>query len=141
MDGNWHVISSVLRQLSERTDALRELEAAPEVAGRGKFRHWAAERCLEIAAMCCFDAGNHLIARLGLARADSYSEIGSVLSAAGIVSEDTEQFMGDLADLRNRLAHVYWRIRPDEVEQAIPRLIPQFERFAQEIRQFLESRD
>lgn len=120
---------------------LLEYQESPDPPGGRTLRYEGAERSLEVAAMCCFDAANHLIARLGLPRADSYSEIGSVLRAAGIISEDTEQFMGQLADLRNRLAHVYWRIRPDEVEQAIPRLIPQFERFAQEIRQFLESRD
>jgi uncharacterized protein YutE (UPF0331/DUF86 family) len=120
---------------------LREYQESPDAAGGQTLRYDGAERSLEVAAMCCFDAGNHLIGRLGLARADSYSEIGSVLRAAGIISEDTEQFMGELADLRNRLAHVYWRIRPAEVEQAIPRLIPQFERFTQEIQEFLESRD
>ena len=90
--------------------------------------------------MCCFDAGNHLIARLGLPQAHAYGDIGSVLRSEGVISEDTKEFMRELVDLRNRIAHVYWRITPEEVGQAIPRLIPQFERFAQEIQQFLETR-
>jgi uncharacterized protein YutE (UPF0331/DUF86 family) len=116
---------------------LREYQGAPDPADRRTLRYEGAERSLEKAATCCFDAGNHLIARLGLARAESYSEIGSVLHSAGIVSEETRDFMRELADIRNRLVHAYWRIHPEEIEEKLPRLIPRFEAFAQEMEQFL----
>lgn len=91
--------------------------------------------------MCCLDAGNHLIARLGLPQAQSYGEIGGVLHSASVISKTAAEFMGQLADLRNRLARVYWPVRPEEIDEVLPDVIPKFETFAQEIRQFLESRD
>jgi len=89
--------------------------------------------------MCCFDLGNHVLARLNLGRAESYVQIGSMLAAGGAVSAATAAFLRDLADFRNRLVHVYWRVTPDEVEAFLQQRLDQFEEFAAEIKAFWEQ--
>lgn len=80
------------------------------------------------------------MARLNLGRADSYGQIGSVLAEGGAISKGVAAFLQALADFRNRLAHVYWRVTPEEVEAFLERHLDEFQRFAAEIKAFWENR-
>lgn len=92
----------------------------------------AAERLLQVSTEQCINIGSHLIAGLGLARADTYREVFTRLKESGILSEELGVIMESFASFRNRLVHLYWEVTKEEVISKLGE-IGSFKEFAKAI--------
>jgi uncharacterized protein YutE (UPF0331/DUF86 family) len=79
------------------------------------------------------DLAAHLIAEQGLAIPSSQRESFSALAEAGFVAKDTAAAMGQMASLRNRIAHTYSSLDPVRMVREAPLGLEAVSRFLDEI--------
>jgi uncharacterized protein YutE (UPF0331/DUF86 family) len=91
----------------------------------------AAERLLQLAAECCIDIANHVVADRGGAQPETYREAFASLGQMGVIPEDLARVLENVAGMRNVLVHGYLVIDPAKVHYAIVHGLDDLGRFAQ----------
>ena len=66
------------------------------------------------------DLATHVVAERGLAVPASQREAFEALASAGLVSKETAAAMGQVASLRNRIAHAYGDLDPVRMVREAP---------------------
>ena len=79
------------------------------------------------------DLAAHLIAARALGIPSSQRESFEILARSGILSNDVAAAMGQIAALRNRIAHSYGDVDPVRVAREAPAGLLKIERFLDEI--------
>jgi uncharacterized protein YutE (UPF0331/DUF86 family) len=79
------------------------------------------------------DLAAHLIAARGLAVPASQREAFDALSAAGIITRETAAAMGQMAALRNRVAHAYGDLDPVRMAREAPAGLAVVEQFLDQL--------
>jgi uncharacterized protein YutE (UPF0331/DUF86 family) len=77
----------------------------------------AAESYLRRSLEALFDIGRHILAKRFAFPATEYKEIARGLLAKKILNEDEAELMGKMAGYRNRMAHFYHEITPEELHE------------------------
>ncbi len=67
----------------------------------------SAERFLHLAIEAIMDMGNHIIADLELGTVNCYSDIPSILTEKGYLSQELQEKLIRMIDFRNTLVHAY----------------------------------
>lgn len=75
----------------------------------------AAERHIQVSVECCLNIGNHIIAGLGLKRADSYVGVFARLVEEEVLPAELGEHLKQAARFRNRVVHMYHELDPAEV--------------------------
>lgn len=106
-----------------RLARLEPLRTKPksEFAGDPYLRD-IVERNLEIAARCCIDLGNRIVALEGAAKPRDYYEAITRLGELGVITPDLALRVAPIAGLRNVLIHQYTSIDWDQVYASLQRL-------------------
>lgn len=128
-------------QLERLEEYLKELEDIKERFKKGeedKALLPAVERLLQITTEECLNIGSHLIAGLGLKRADTYKEVFVRLKDAGIISGKLGTVMEEFASFRNRLVHLYYEVSRKEIISKLEET-GFLREFAQQILAYLEK--
>ena len=132
----------VMLQLGRLEGYLKELKSVGDKLEESKekdiFLFHAVERLLQIATEECLNIGSHIIAGLGLERADTYREVFTRLKDAGILPEKLGEVMEEFASFRNRLVHLYYRMGEEEVISKLDE-IDHLEKFTQQIIEHIEG--
>jgi len=131
-------IRRLLDRLRVETDRLRRLTDLPtnellndEVAlGAAQFRFLLA---IEV----CVDIGRHIIAAQGLSAADTYADVFTSLSRAGIIAADRVESLRAMARFRNRLVHLYDETDDAEIIKALQHDLGDLDAFRQQISEFV----
>lgn len=131
-------IRRLLDRLRLETDRLRRLADLPtkellndEVAlGSAQFRFLLA---IEV----CVDIGRHIIAAEGLSAADTYADVFTSLSEAGIIAPDRVESLRAMARFRNRLVHLYDETDDDEIVKALQHDLIDLDVFRRQISEFV----
>ncbi len=79
------------------------------------------------------DLAAHLIAARGLGVPSSQRESFEILASANLLHKETSAAMGQLAALRNRIAHSYGEVDPVRVVREAPTGLLIVERFLDEV--------
>jgi len=131
----------VMLQLERLEGYLNELRSIKEKLKKSEediiLLH-AGERLLHIATEECLNIGSHLIAGLGLNRADTYREVFTRLKDESILPEKLGEIMEGFASFRNRLVHLYHEVSKEEVVAKLGET-DCFEKFAQQIVNYLKG--
>jgi uncharacterized protein YutE (UPF0331/DUF86 family) len=130
-------VCRLLDRLRLETDRLRRLADRPteellndEVAlGSAQFRFLLA---IEV----CVDIGRHIIAAEGLSAADTYADVFTSLSEAGIIAADQVESLRAMARFRNRLVHLYDETDDAEIAKALQHDLGDLDIFRQQIAEF-----
>ncbi|MCS6962772.1 MAG: DUF86 domain-containing protein, partial [Thermoflexus sp.] len=101
------------------------------------YRYGSAERFLQLGIEAAIDIGHHIVARLGLGRPQSYAEIFQLLERREILKAETARAMSQLARLRNRLVHLYWKVDAAQVHTLLSDAIRDLREFMKAIAGFL----
>jgi len=133
----------LVARLAEIRAALARLEQFDRVPLE-EFRqgdHFAvAEHHLRRALEAVFDAGAHLVSRLGGARVDTYKEIARRLGETGLMSADfANGELTQMAGYRNRLIHFYHEVAVDELYEIVRHHRQDLERFARCVEEILKA--
>jgi uncharacterized protein YutE (UPF0331/DUF86 family) len=99
----------------------------------------AAESYLRRALEALLDTGRHVLAKGFGKAAVEYKEIASGLKECGIIDNDTEKILHDLAGYRNRMVHFYDEITDDELYGICSRQLTDIELIAGAISRFIQS--
>lgn len=125
-----------IERLKEHIEKMRDLK---EIKGKKDLLISALERNLHLAIEDCLNIGNHIISGLSLKRPDTYREIFKNLKEADIISEDMYKEMVKLVSLRNRLVHLYWDVKNEEIVKACENL-EIFEKYVNEVLKYLKNK-
>lgn len=79
------------------------------------------------------DLAAHLVAARGLGVPGSHRETFETLAAAGILSRESAEAMGQMAALRNRVAHAYGDLDPVRMVREAPTGLEMVGRFLDEL--------
>lgn len=130
-----------LDELNERLARLRPLHEKARVEfDSDPYLRDIVERNLEIAAQCCINICNRIIALEGATKPRDYYEAILRQGELGVLPPAFAQSLAPPAGFRNVLAHQYLGIDWDEVYVHLQQ-IDDLERFADFIRQRLDQRN
>ncbi len=85
------------------------------------------------------DLAAHLIAARGLGVPSSQRESFEILASAGLLKKETAAAMGQIAALRNRIAHSYGEVDPVRVVREAPTGLLIIERYLDEVASVVAS--
>lgn len=137
---NKNLILDRLSRLREQVKRLKELSKLSQSEFLSDFTAvGSAERLLQISIEACLDIGSHIISTGGHRRPKDYKDIFTILGEEKILPLEFSQKIITMAQFRNRLVHLYWKISPDEVYGILQKNLSDFETFAQHIANFLEK--
>lgn len=97
------------------------------------------ERSLERAIQSLLDICAHVLADLGLSRAEDYTGLISGMASARILSEALVARIKPMAGLRNILVHEYAHLDADRIAHFVNTRLDDFRDFAMEIDHFLKK--
>lgn len=129
-----------LGRLEEHLSRLKEIKDKLKDLPEDNILLSSAERLLQVSIEDCLNIGSHIIAGLGLVRADTYREVFTRLKEANILKEELGTKMEQFASFRNRLVHLYWEVSRDEVISKLQE-IESLKEFAQAVLRCIEDLD
>lgn len=126
--------------IRERLDRLEDyvalLEGLRDKDIQDPYVKGALERYLHLAAECALDIGEMLISARRMPKAETYREVITRLSEAGILDEGLALRFQDIASLRNILVHDYIRVDAGRLQAFLSEL-DDFRAFAVQIERAL----
>jgi len=110
----------------EAHDGLLSLKDIPKEKVLSSRDRYVLEHLFYRLAMSTIDMCFHLPTRVGGKVPDTYKKCFDILFEHGIIDRSTRDLLGELAGLRNLIAHVYWELDYellyDYIEQ-VPKLV------------------
>jgi len=135
------VIATKLEQAHEYTNDLAEMRGlSKEEYVSDIVIQRAVERTLMSLIQSCIDLAQHVRAANGLSSGGTAKEEIQTLGELGIISRDTQQKIEEAVGFRNVLAHRYGEVDHDVVYDVLHEDLHWFERFQQEVAQWLRDR-
>jgi uncharacterized protein YutE (UPF0331/DUF86 family) len=124
-----------LGKLEEILRGLRDLAAGTSREDYLEDRRLQAqaERWMHLAAECCLDLANHLIADRGWRSPATYRETFAILKEEGVISADLGKKLEGWAGLRNVLVHLYLAVDHTRIWQFLTEELDDLEAFARAV--------
>jgi len=120
---------------------MKRLEKKPkEVFWEDKDLVAAAESYLRRSLEAIFDIGRHIVAKTGGTELSSeYKSIAKGLGDRGIVSQELQAKLLQMAGYRNRLVHLYHMIDSEELYEILRQDLADIENFVIEINDYINQ--
>jgi uncharacterized protein YutE (UPF0331/DUF86 family) len=96
------------------------------------------ERTLHIAIEACLDIGNHIISDEGLREPEDNRDIFKVLGENGIITENLQKRLQDMASFRNLIVHSYAKVDNEIVYGILKKRLGDIEAFIRAISKILK---
>jgi uncharacterized protein YutE (UPF0331/DUF86 family) len=110
------VVLDRLEWVERMTAEIATLPLDDKAAFLGDERNsYVAESCLRRALEALLDIGRHILAKLGAQSAVEDKEIAAKMGQMGVLSADGVARLRLMTGYRNRLAHFYHEVTPDEL--------------------------
>jgi uncharacterized protein YutE (UPF0331/DUF86 family) len=127
---HFRLINESLIVLSHRLSLSKEAFLADQT-----IQDHVAYRMLQLVESC-FKMGLAILDVLNK-ECETYSGVFRALHRYGVISEELQSQMENLAKLRNRLVHVYWDIEPDEIYSSLHACLEPVREYAEIAAKFL----
>ena len=139
--------------MSAREDILQKLEILREYVGylkgyqkytlddlkRDYTLRGAVERYFELSIECVIDIAEIIISDLKLQRPEEYREAIDILGEKGIIPNEFAYYFAPIAGFRNILVHEYAKVDLKEVHRHLQENLPDFDKFARYIANYLSK--
>lgn len=99
----------------------------------------AALHYIQVALQACIDVAKHIIAVKNFETPKEIRDAFSILARRKVISKDLARKFERATGVRNILAHSYTNIDPRRIHQIIQEDLPGFERFVNEIGEYLKK--
>ncbi|RMH18250.1 MAG: DUF86 domain-containing protein [Acidobacteria bacterium] len=127
-----------LLKLEEVISGLEELRAEHRAGLPRNLRDlWSIERGLQLGAEILLDVGNHVLSASFGITAEDYEDILEQLARRRVIGAELYGRLKGLGGFRNVLVHMYLRIDPERVAQALDTAPELFTAFAAAVRAWL----
>lgn len=90
-----------------------------------------------IAIEAIIDICNHLISKNGLRVPDNYADTFNVMAENGIFSRDFAKTLVKMANFRNRLVHLYWKVDSEKIYEILQNNLKDFDEFILELKKII----
>lgn len=135
------IVIDKLRNINEYTNDLKQLRGvSKETYTSDMVTQRAVERTFMNLIQSCIDLAQHIRSEEGLAPSGTAKEEIQALGDANIISQETQDKMEEAVGFRNILAHRYGDVNHDVVHAVLHEDLHWFEKFQQEIAQWLQRR-
>lgn len=95
---------------------------------------------LRIAIEAILIIGTHILSRLPSNGTEKdYTQVILSLADYDVLPRDFAQKIKGMAGYRNRLVHLYWKVKPEEIFATLKSELPDFYEFINYIKEFLEK--
>lgn len=95
---------------------------------------------LRIAIEAILTIGTHILSRLpSNGTKKDYTQVILSLADYDVLPRDFAQKIKGMAGYRNRLVHLYWKVKPEEIFATLKSELPDFYEFINYIKEFLEK--
>ena len=101
----------------------------------------AVERYFQLAIECVIDIAEIIISDLKIERPGEYREAIDLLGEKGILPGDFAYYFAPIAGFRNILVHEYIKVDLKEVYRHLKKDLPDFDKFARYIADYLSERN
>jgi len=118
----------------DRLVALSELPVAEHQGDRA----FAARYLVQVSAQACIDMANHVIASAGWRTPADFRDAFTVLEEEGAIESGLAERMRALAELRNRLLHVYEEVDDRIVHRSLGEGLDDLSAFARAMARLAE---
>lgn len=146
MENNFSQINKerVLDRLADLEMAYKELarfyEMAPEEFMANKDNFPLASYWLRLAIEAVLTIGTHILSRLPQnGKKKDYTQVILSLGDYEVMPEKFAEKIKGMAGYRNRLVHLYWQVKPDELLKIIKENLNDFKEFDKYIREYLRN--
>ena len=140
MENEFTGIEKRLDELDVRLARLRPLQSeSREVFDEDPYLRDIVERNLEVAAQCCIDIANRIIALEGAQKPADYYEAIVRMGQIGVVPPGLARQLAPIAGFRNVLVHEYVQLDWDRVYSNLQKL-DDLEEYATRIRVWLRKK-
>ncbi len=134
-------ISQRIADIAKAHNELKKYEVMDEknfLANQDNFP--LASYWLRLAIEAILTIATHILSHLPQNGKDKdYTQILTSLSDYGVIPQEFSQKIRGMAGYRNRLVHLYWEIKPQELLGIIKENLDDFEEFIKYIKDFLKS--
>lgn len=135
------IVVTKLQFINEYTNDLKDMRGVTkEEYVSDVVTQRAVERTFMNVTQSCIDVAQHIRSSENLAPDGTSKQAFESLGDAGIVSRSTQEKMEEAAGFRNVLAHRYGSVDHDVVYDVLHNDLHWFERFQQEIAQWVQDR-
>lgn len=129
-----------LSKLKEFVDFLKIYKGITvEELTQSAEKRGAIERYLQLAAEACLDIAELIIADQRLTQPTKASEAIEILGKHNVINPEFSKYFAKIAGFRNILIHEYVDIDYKEVADKVNNRLGDFERFAEEVANFLTT--
>ena len=129
-----------LAQLEEYVRQLRELEDKPESEYTAmSVTEAAAERMVYKAMQAALDVAGVVAASLGFGAPKFYRDLFVQLGDKGIITRELQTRLEAMTGMRNKLAHEYAKIDPQQIYQVVQKDYQDLIEFAQAVVKYIET--
>ena len=94
-----------------------------------------------VAIESCIDMCNHVIARNGFRAPEDYGDTFRVMSEVGALKPDFSDELVNMAKFRNRLVHIYWEVKDQQVHEILQVRLDDFKKLLDALSNFLNFKD
>lgn len=135
-------VEARLRRLHQITRRLRRFRTrGADQIRQDEDLQWLVERGLHLGCEIVLDVGNHVLVGVFARPSEQYEEILTGLAAEGVISPELRAELAGLGGFRNVLVHDYLDIDVDRVIAALEQAPERFDRFAQELHDWIARRE
>lgn len=133
----------ILRKLSELESYTEQIAEYKSLAAIEYQSDWktqrVVDRTLHLMIEICIDISGHIISDRKFRIPDSYADGFRILHENGIVSDHLVESMVKMSKFRNIIVHQYEKVDPEIVIEILRKNIDDFQRFSDEIVEYLKS--
>lgn len=101
----------------------------------------AAERVIYKAVQLAIDMAQSISSSLGFGPPRFYRDLFTQLGERGVISKELQVQLEKMAGLRNKLAHEYARVKPEEIYRVVTHNYQDLTEFAKQISSYLRSKE
>ena len=134
----------IIERIGDIKQAISELKNYQEMELKkflkDKDNYPLASYWLRIALEAVLVIGTHILSRIPYnGKRKDYTQVILSLGDYRVLPKDFAQRIKGMASYRNRLVHLYWKIRPEELLKIIKEYLGDLKRFIGYIEKFLKS--
>jgi len=119
-------------------DKYKQMSLGDFVADRNNFP--LASYWLRLGMEAVLTIATHILSRLPAnGKKKDYTQILLSLGDYGVIAKDFSQRIRGMAGYRNRLVHLYWEVKPEELLSTIQENLDDFDEFVRQIKLFMEK--
>lgn len=132
-------LNELLDYLEEMVDQIEKKQIDVGKLTKDDDLLYSVEYRLQTAIESVINISEHIVAGLNLGHEDTAKDTIKTLAKHKIIPQDLAERLGEAADMRNVLVHMYFKINVEKIAKAATKDLEDLRAFAKAVYKFLEK--